>query len=97
MSWLRDQLEEASSRGFSLKDDADGDAVYIESARQSGSLVFVTVRATVGHDESESTEFCLKLSRQQDLDYDSFPDPGPKISERRGPTPEDLQEFDETA
>ena len=86
MSWLRDQLEEASSRGFSLKDDTDGDAVYIESARQSGSLIFVTVRTTVDHDKSESTEFCLKLSTQQGDD--------PVFGTR--PTPGDLQDLDET-
>jgi hypothetical protein len=86
MSWLRDQLEDAGRRGFSIKDDRDGDAVYVDSVRQSGSLIFMTIRATDSNDGSESVEFCMKLSRQQDI-----------LGLNTNPTPGDLQDLDETA
>ena len=84
MTWIREQLEDAQSRGMSLKDDTDGIAVRVERVRQSGTLISLDISAN-SEAGSNELEYCLLLQQKIPVDV-----PGVQ------PTAEDLAVIDDT-
>ena len=83
IDWIRDQLVDTGGTR-SLKDDADGVAIYVCEVRADGASLFVDV-AVVGEGKQKNYEFILRTGRKV------------PVIPRVNPTPAQLAELDETA
>jgi len=90
LDWLRDKLADTSG-SQSLKDDADGVAVYVDEATVvDGSLVVSLAVVSDPGGRQKSYDFTLRTGPR------SLP-VSPGVSQRSEPTPSDLAELDNTA
>lgn len=63
MVWIQEQLEDARGSGISLRDDADGTAIRVNSVKRSGTLIRLDISCT-DDGGTQDLEYCLLLQQK---------------------------------